>query len=366
MKKWNDPPRLFVHETTGRLVKLVWRTPKKNDPTSERHATYLTLDEVNVTGYRNILATAARWVKYRKNDVQATYPRPETVSSAYEDAREGDFIPPLRAIVYAPTCAPSGRFLKPGYDAETHLWYAADDDDPDEGDIDDEDPETLQAAIVGSRMQLTISSSSFPVTEPTPFLCSFCPLLGNLLTARSRSTISRLLSLGPARGSSLACFSGHQIRYRMIPETRREDEQEKQITAVCVNSWPAVVIDNVSNVVNSPLLASIVTSKHPELRMMGGYSMVKVRRVPDLRHHGEQSELSVRRTRAESHASASCRPSSSRASAKASGTPILRRGSKKSAPTSAAPRSRWYATGLRRVHRASRGGPGARSRRGPT
>ena len=68
--------------------------------------------------------------------------------------------------------------------------------------------------------------------------------------------------------------------YRMIPETRREDEQEKQITAVCVNSWPAVVIDNVSNVVNSPLLASIVTSKHPELRMMGGYSMVKVRRVP--------------------------------------------------------------------------------------
>ena len=273
--RWNNPPKIFVHETTGRLVKLVWRTPKEK---SENTA-HLALDEVTIEGYRNILASAAQWMKFRKRGADEVFPPIETVRAAFDYAREGRFLPPLRAVVYSPTFAPSGRLLKPGYDAETHLWYAADDDDPEDDDVD-ADPNALEGAIAliddalydfmfeskGDRAH-ALSLFLLPfvremIDGPIPLYNIEAPIAGT-----GKGLLARVL-LRPSNS------------FRMIPETTREDEQEKQITAVCVNAWPSAIIDNVSNVVKSPLLASIVTSKEPELRVMGSYKMVRVMRVP--------------------------------------------------------------------------------------
>jgi len=279
IKKWNDPPRLFVQETTGRLVKLVWRMPKKDEPDTGQ-AAYLSLDEVTLDGYRNIMAAAARWVKYRKSGAEPCYPRSDTIHSAYDHAKEGRFLPPLRAVVYAPACAPSGRFLKAGYDAETRLWYSPDDGDPSDDEIDDEDPEALQAAISWFEEAVCDFLFESPGDKAHALSLFLLPFVRELIDG----PIPLYNIEAPIAGTGKGLLSRVLLRpsnsYRMIPETRREDEQEKQITAACANAWPAAVIDNVSNVVNSPLLASIVTSKNPELRMMGGYKMIKVMRVP--------------------------------------------------------------------------------------
>lgn len=275
VQRWNSPPKLFVHETTGKLVKLVWRAPKEK---SENTA-HLVMDEVTTEGYRNILAAAARWMKFRKRGADEVFPPKEVVTAAYDHAREGRFLPPLRAVVYSPTFAPSGRLLKPGYDAETHLWYAEQEDDP-EGDDIDADPNAVEGAIALLNDALCDFLFESEGDKAHAVSLFFLPFVREMIDGPIPLYNIEAPIAGTGKGLLTRVLLRPSNSFRMVPETTREDEQEKQITAVCVNAWPAAVIDNVSNVVKSPLLASIVTSKEPELRVMGSYKMVRVMRVP--------------------------------------------------------------------------------------
>lgn len=272
--KWNNPPRLFFDETSERIVRLAWPRSEQESP----NPNHLVLRTVTVDSYRNILANAAHWVRFVGKNAREVFPPLDTVRAALADAHDRPFLPPLRAIVYAPTFAPNGRLLKPGYDGETHLWYAAQDDDPDD-DVD-ADPNALEGAIALVNEALCDFLFETPGDKAHAISLFLLPFVREMVAGPTPLYNIEAPIAGTGKGLLSHVLLDPSSSYHMLTETRREDEQEKQIATACMSMWPTAVLDNVSSAVKSPLLASIVTSREPEIRVMGVLKAVRVRRVP--------------------------------------------------------------------------------------
>jgi hypothetical protein len=265
LRAGNQPPVLFVR--SGEPVYL-WR-----DERDRPFVRAATPDHI-----RGRLDRSANFVRATE-DGDKPIPVPiEVVRDVGALPTEQLGLPPLTAVVEAPTFRPDGTVIdQPGYDTRTGMYYAQSAleikpvaERPDGDDI--------RAALD----MIDDAICDFPFVDQA----SRANLLGLMLTLVLRPAISSCVPLAlidaPDFGTGktflvdLASIIATGSRCSMTPWPPNEEEMRKQIAASLLAGRPIICIDNVEGIVSSMSLALALTADEYETRMLGFSHNIRV------------------------------------------------------------------------------------------
>jgi 5S rRNA maturation endonuclease (ribonuclease M5) len=198
----------------------------------------------------------------------------QSAASACEAARLGEYAPSLRVlhgVTHTPTMRPDGSIMDtPGYDAATGFLYLPDSDLVVPPIPEEPTPEEIQAAV-----ELILT----PIAE-FPFIndddratwigLAFTPALRPLLPGPYQLGI--ITATNPGSGKTklakmIATLHGGVQRGEM---PRDADELRKSITAALMDTTaPVITFDNLTGVIRSSVLESLLTSQQWTDRWLG-------------------------------------------------------------------------------------------------
>jgi hypothetical protein len=260
----NDPPKLFTR--AGELVRV--RDDKATRPTVE-----VVTDSI----LRSYLTDAADFFRATSTAPVAISP-PVNVAKDILSKESWDF-PALAGLIEAPVVRTDGSILdRPGYDPESGLYYARSPTLSIPAL-----PDTPKRANIREAVRLLDEAiGEFPFAD----LSSKANLIGTLLTPFIRATLDGPSPLAlidaPQQGTGKSLLTnvvsliatGHNAAMMSAPST--EDEWRKRITATLYSGSSVVVIDNLEGRLESPSLASAVTSLIWRDRYLGASKMIDI------------------------------------------------------------------------------------------
>jgi hypothetical protein len=198
----------------------------------------------------------------------------QSATSACEAARLGEYAPNLRVlhgVTHTPTMRPDGSILDtPGYDVDTGFLYLPDSDLVVAPIPEDPTPDEIRAAV-----ELILTPiAEFPFVNDdartTWIGLAFTPALRPLLPGPHQLGI--ITATNPGSGKTklakmIATLHGGVQRGEM---PRDADELRKSITAALVDTTaPVITFDNLTGVIRSSVLESLLTSQHWTDRWLG-------------------------------------------------------------------------------------------------
>ncbi|HMM76839.1 MAG TPA: hypothetical protein PJ986_14100 [Gammaproteobacteria bacterium] len=230
-----------------------------------------TLQVLSSTALCDHASRVVRWTKYdARSKAWAPTAMPPRIADFIVERTGGERgLPPLTAVITAPTMRPDGTVLDvPGYDDETGLYYATQEVDlprvPDAPSIDD-----VRAAL----RALWAPVALFPYDSAE----SRAVMLAALLTAAVRPgvpTVPGFAFDAPAAGSgktlaarTVAALMGRSVR--LLSPPRDEAELGKVLFAALLAGDPAIVFDNVVRPVEGAALNAFLTAPTYADRVLG-------------------------------------------------------------------------------------------------
>jgi len=222
---------------------------------------------VDTDALQDRLDRAARWVRYKGEDVVAA--RPPAWVARQIMARVNWPFPLLSGVVETPTLRPDGTVLETsGYDASTGLLYLPSTDYPpvpaisrlevddcvqqlldpvcDFPFVDDSDRAAYVAAILSlfARHAIPGPVPAFPIVAPVP--------------GAGKGLLARLVSLvGSGREPATMTMPGDETEFR------------KRLLVLAIAGTPVVLLDNVSGSIGSDQLAAALTTIEFTDRLLG-------------------------------------------------------------------------------------------------
>lgn len=232
---------------------------------------------------RNSLARVARWLQ-RDSDgtLRDVAPPSETVEDVLATSEPP--LPVLLGIVNAPTFAPDGALdTEPGYHPASRLLYI-----PDPGFDVPAVPEHPTAEDIADARRLLVEElfADFPFDGPNDGAAERAHAMALLLQASARQLIDGATPIflvdKPTPGSGAGLLvdvismitTGHPAT--ATTEARDDGEMRKKLTSFLMAGKSVFFLDNVNLRVDSGSLASAVTAKFWEDRVLGETRMIRV------------------------------------------------------------------------------------------
>jgi len=263
----NNPPVLFAR--SGQMVAVVKDEKQR-----------LVIAEVNADALCGHLTRSANYFRVTAKLEEVGCPPPTVVVKDILALPPAAWqFPPLDAIVAAPIIRPDGTILDtPGYDAETHLFYAP---DPELHLLPiPENPTSEQVKAALELLDLAIGD--FPFEDKA----SRANLLAAMLTPIIKPAIDAPSPLGlldapqEGTGKSLLCdviaiiATGRAAE--MFSAPKDPDEWRKVITTALLSGTTVVTFDNISRPLDNPDLCSVLTSTFWADRAMRTHSQLSL------------------------------------------------------------------------------------------
>jgi len=254
----NVPPQLFVR--AAKLARVV--RDEKGRPV---------IGDVGVDELRNMLKTAANFVRFTKNGEVDCDP-PEVI--ARDILAEGEWVfPGLEGVVEVPTLRPNGSVIAaPGYDPETMLFFAP---PADAGALPKVPTAPTGEDVLAAVALLEELTCDFPFTSE-PDRANF---IGLLLTPFVRPAIDGCVPLAiidaPQAGTGKSLLAevvallGTGRKAALLAAPRDDDEMRKRLTAILRAGTTFVVFDNVEVPLEFPSLALALTAHVWQDRVLG-------------------------------------------------------------------------------------------------
>ena len=226
---------------------------------------------------RDLLDRAARWVKPAgRKQTQRVAALPPAWVAEQILARTAWPFPPLEGVVATPVLRPDGTVLDaPGYDLATGLYY-------DPVGTFPSIPAVAARRDAETALQLLLEPvKDFPFTD----VCGRAAYVAAVLSLVGRPAID-----GPVPGfpiSSPAPGTGKGLLARVISiigtgrppavmaQSREDDELRKRVLAIALAGTSLVLLDNLSGVLGSDVLAAALTSTTWSDRMLGVSTIVE-------------------------------------------------------------------------------------------
>jgi hypothetical protein len=262
----------------GRMLVQLGQSDGLEDPATRlvRPAGAPVIVPVTAAALRSALDESARWVKAvgRKAQGRAAALPPAWVAEQILHRTSWPF-PPLEGVVATPVLRPDGSVLAtPGYDPATGLYYEPIGTFP----LVPEHPTREQ---VGDAVRTLLQPfAEFPFTDP----CGRAAVVALIL-----SLVGRYVITGPVPGfgiSSPTAGTGKGLLARvagiigtgrpgaLMSQAREDDELRKRILAIALAATPLVLLDNLSGVLGSDVLAAALTTTVWSDRMLGVSTVV--------------------------------------------------------------------------------------------
>ncbi len=245
----NEPPRLF--QRCGRLVQLA------GEPGSRE------IEELTQAATYGLLIRAADWLIVTKSSTRASEPPAKVVRDlvTYPHKR----VPELESVLTSPVLGPGPRLIDAaGYheDARVVVDLTADATFPRVPD-----PPTSPEVRQALRLLTDDLLFDYPLVADSDRAHAVALLLGPFLTsfidAPTPYHLVEAVEPGTGKGLLAECASliatGHPAPMTVIPAS--ETETEYKITALLRSGPRMVVLDNAGRKVDSPTLASVITSQ---------------------------------------------------------------------------------------------------------
>lgn len=233
--------------------------------------------QYGVGGLRGDLARIATWVRPGKDNDTDVPPPTEVVVDLVANADKFG-LPVLRQIVHSPIFAADGTLhAEPGYSPATQCWY-----EPRDGmkippvPSSPTDAQVRQAAwkLMGDYL------GNFPFETPADRALALAlmllPFMRQLIDGHT--PLHLVEASTPGTGKTLLVQAIFQVCYggdiSSMTECKDDAEWSKQITAKLMTGQPIFFIDNVSRTLASAKLASVITSRTWEDRILGASQML--------------------------------------------------------------------------------------------
>lgn len=248
----NQPPSFFVR--SGELVRVKW---------DEQH--HPKIEPVTDIALRGRLDRVANFVvqrTYKKTTYEEPHIPPIEVVKDILAMEKWDF-PPLTGIIECPTLRPDGTIISmPGYDPVTHLFYC-----PAQNFFFPSFPENPTREEISKAVEtLSEPLADFPFIDDA----SRANALGMMLTPLVRPVINGQVPLAlidaPQAGtgkSLLQSILGLLANGRdpaVITAPKSADEWRKKLTSALMSGASIIAIDNLTGVLDSGELASVLTT----------------------------------------------------------------------------------------------------------
>lgn len=254
----------------------------------------LGIRQVGVDELRVILTDVISWLRFdRRSARELEIACPEIVARAFLASPAFWTMPPLRAVLEAPTITLYGRIVqKPGYDADTRLFF-----DPGATKFPVIEPGRVsQKDLAAARARFAEILVDFPFVEESDFSVA----LAAILTAIMRPC----LPTAPAFGiSAPASGTGKTLLSNLVPmiATGRTAavmqhavdpaEESKLLLAVLAEGISNLLIDNAENLVRSPIMCSLLTSETFRGRPLGQTATITVPTAATILINGKNLRL---------------------------------------------------------------------------
>lgn len=261
-----DAPRLYVRG--GLLVRV------KRDEHGK-----MQLQEVNESALRGRMARTAQWLRHGKDDYPIAVHPPVAVVRDVLHLPEWDGLPALVNITESPVLRPDGTVLDtPGYDTATGLLYvpAAD------LNLRTVAPEPTAHEMLDALDLINVMLQDFPFADDA----SKANMIGLLITLVLRPAIAGHVPMalfdapqaGTGKGllSDLAAHIATGREAATMTQPKEDEEWRKRITATLMRGPAVVLIDNLEYRLETPHLASALTTGRWEDRELGSTRVVSV------------------------------------------------------------------------------------------
>jgi hypothetical protein len=260
MTAFNSPPHLFVHGS--RIVAI---------ECTEFNGPFIT--EVDETKLRHHLSRAADYYRMSPDGRSTEVPPPVAVTRDILARNPATWpFPPLLGTVDVPTLRPDGTILaQPGYDPSTGLYLI-----PSRGMENIEVPsEPCRNQLDAALEVIRDAIGEFPFVDTA----SYANAVAALMTPTCRKVIDGPVPLAlfdaTTRGTGKTLLAevitivstGRPASTMSIPSD--EEESRKQLTSVLLEGQQLVVFDNISGVINSDVLAKVLTGDTHQDRILG-------------------------------------------------------------------------------------------------
>lgn len=252
----NKPERLFIRN--ARLTRI--NIDEHNRPFT---------DDVSESSLRGDIARSANFVKMT-NEGPVSISPPLDVVKDIQSLPNLDF-PALVNIVESPVIRSDGTVLTtPGYDVQSRLYFY-----PNTNNIpkipDKPTSSEIQKAITLVNEVICDFPFDCPASHDNALACMFTPIINPMINDVKPGTIIDKPQAGT--GASFLCrlvsivATGHDAPMLSLPDT--EDEIRKEITSLMIKGQTLLIIDNVENKLQSASLASLLTTKFWQARVLG-------------------------------------------------------------------------------------------------
>ena len=248
----NQPPSFFVR--SGELVRVKWD--------EQHHPKIEPITDIALRGRLDRVANFVVQRTYKKTTYEEPHIPPIEVVKDILAMEKWDF-PPLIGIIECPTLRPDGTIISmPGYDPATHLFYC-----PAQNFFFPSFPENPTREEISK----AVETLSEPLAD-FPFLddASLANALGMMLTPLVRPVINGQVPLAlidaPQAGtgkSLLQSILGLLANGRdpaVITAPKSADEWRKKLTSALMSGASIIAIDNLTGVLDSGELASVLTT----------------------------------------------------------------------------------------------------------
>ncbi len=260
----NDPPILFV--SSRALARVL--TDAQGQPF---------ISSLDTDGVRHHMARSAIYQRLGKNAQLIDIAPPIEVVRDVMAHGSWPCFPALDGIVEVPVLRASGTVLvRPGYDPETNLYYTG------QSQILALAESPGRADIQHALAVIDDAIGEFPFVDPS----SKANAIALLLTPVVRPAFTGNAPLGlidaPKQGTGKGLFAdavalvstGRPASIMTAPTD--EEEWRKRLTATLVRGQTVIIIDNLEGTLDSPNLASVLTSQIWQDRMLGQTQMLAI------------------------------------------------------------------------------------------
>jgi len=261
IQRCNNPARIFTWG--GKVVRLI-----KIDGIT-------TIDYLNENSLQLESAESTLWITRKQNEEKPARPPVKIVKLAL--AAEHIPLPPLKRITRTPIFTKSGKLLtKPGYDAESGVYYAPDNlkIKPIPKNPTDEQVEEAKSIIADMLYNMPYET---PADRGSAYAALFTPFVRDMTPGPVPGLLNS--APGPGTGKDLHAFC---ITYPAVGDSvvvlspsENDEEIRKRLTSALLQNSAFIIIGNVSDI-SSPQYAHYMTATTWEDRHLGLNEMIIV------------------------------------------------------------------------------------------
>lgn len=273
-----DRPDLNIYVRSGQLVTL-GRDGADRHKWLKRPPGSLTIRRIEAGLLMGMLDEVAEWAKFdaRAKDHMPARP-PPWVAEQILSRLEWPF-PYLEAVTETPTLRPDGSLLdKPGWDEDTGILFT-----PIPGQTWEKVPDRPTKKDAQQALEHLLDPvSDFPFladSDRAAFVAAVLTLLGRQ-RIEGPTPLFAVRAPTPGTGKGLLAQVAGIIGTGRVPPAMTMawdgDELRKRITSLAVDGSPVVLLDNLSGVVGSDVLAAALTATVWEDRILGETRMIRL------------------------------------------------------------------------------------------